>query len=140
LAFLHSGSAQPDNLCREFGNLRRSHGVDRALILLPMKGTSASAAAVATRPCAVRTCGLPVRNSPGDVIRIPLPMQAQLLDDVPLSMRMRNVLTTAGYRSLGDLEGHRFSELERLRNCGKASLLELQAMIRKGKGSTSPFA
>lgn len=95
-----------------------------------MKGTSASASAFGTRPRAVRTCGLPVRNSPGDVIRIPRPMRAQSLDDVPLSTRMRNVLTMAGYRSLGDLDGRRLSGLERLRNCGTGSLLELQALIR----------
>ena len=77
----------------------------------------------------MRTCGLPLRNSPEDFIRIPRLMRTQLLDDAPISTRMRNVLTTAGYRSLGDLHGHRLSELERLRNCGKESLLELQAFI-----------
>ena len=63
------------------------------------------------------------------------------LTELPLSVRLENVLKQGGYRSLGELDGVDVGDLLNVKNCGRKSILELRELIyRAGKGEFSATA
>ncbi len=73
---------------------------------------------------------LPQRGCMADQIVIPVAVREMPISSFTLSMRLQNILGWKECRMLGDLNGLRFSEVARWRNCGKATLLELLGIVR----------
>ncbi len=73
---------------------------------------------------------LPLAGSMADYISIPAAARGLELSDLPMSLRLKNVLGWKACHVLGDLDGVRFSELARWRNCGKVTVLELMGIVR----------
>ena len=73
---------------------------------------------------------LPRPGCMADKIAIPVAARAMPISSYAMSSRLQNVLGWKECRTLGDLEGLRFSEVGRWRNCGKRTLLELLGIIR----------
>jgi hypothetical protein len=73
---------------------------------------------------------LPLAGSMADYISIPAAARRFELSELPMSVRLKNVLGWKACRLLGDLDGVRFSELARWRNCGKVTVLELMGIVR----------
>jgi len=65
-----------------------------------------------------------------DHIAIPAAVREMPISNFILSMRLQNVLGWKECHMMGDLNGLRFSEMARWRNCGKATLLELLGIVR----------
>lgn len=60
------------------------------------------------------------------------------LAELPLSVRLENVLKSFGYQSLGDLNGVDVGDLLKVKNCGRKCILELRELIYlAGKGEFS---
>ena len=51
------------------------------------------------------------------------------LDELKLSTRVRNILSAAGYHTLGDLNGHTLKEVSSLHVMGEKSLKELKTAL-----------
>lgn len=64
-------------------------------------------------------------------IDIPSLMAARELSEFNMSARLRRLLNENNFRALGDLHGVDYLNLLKLRNCGKITVLELEALIRK---------
>jgi hypothetical protein len=73
---------------------------------------------------------LPWPGSMADQIAIPLAVRKMPVSNFTMSVRLQNILGWKECRVMGDLDGLRFSELARWRNCGKRTLLELVGIIR----------
>jgi len=52
------------------------------------------------------------------------------METFPLSLRLANVLNSAGIKIAGDLHGHTFTYFVRMRNCGKKTVDELADVVR----------
>ncbi len=66
-----------------------------------------------------------------DPLSIPVKLRGASLPTYPeISVRLANILLYRGYKTLGDLHGFQLSELLRLRNCGKKTVLQLETFVR----------
>lgn len=54
-----------------------------------------------------------------------------VLAELPLSVRLENVLKNRGFQTLGDLDGVDLRELQKERNCGRKSISELCDLVRR---------
>lgn len=63
-------------------------------------------------------------------IYIPVVHRGELVSSYRPSVRLRNICHTAGIRVVGQLHGKTFAEFAKLRNCGKKTLNELEALVR----------
>ena len=54
-----------------------------------------------------------------------------VLAELPLSVRLENVLSARGFQTLGDLNGVDLRELQKERNCGRKSISELCELVRR---------
>jgi hypothetical protein len=73
---------------------------------------------------------MPWPGSVADYIVIPAVALEMPVSSFALSMRLQNVLGWKECRVMGDLDGLRFSEVARWRNCGKVTVRELLGIIR----------
>ncbi|MDQ6632428.1 MAG: hypothetical protein M3Y82_11855, partial [Verrucomicrobiota bacterium] len=64
-------------------------------------------------------------------LAIPLITPDLKLAELPMSVRLENVLKQCGYKLLGDLHGLETADLLKVRNCGQKSILELKELIRR---------
>ena len=62
-------------------------------------------------------------------IYIPHSERGRAVSEVPLSVRLRNVLQAAEIRVLGDLHGRTYEAIGRIRNCGKRTVSELALLV-----------
>jgi hypothetical protein len=65
----------------------------------------------------------------GDCLTVPVGVQDLNLCDLPLSVRLENVLKERKATRLGDLNGVAISELKGIRNCGKKTISEIVRLI-----------
>src|ERR1039457_2173698 len=85
--------------------------------------------------CPVEDCGgahlnFPLPGCAGDRLTIPRELWAQDFSRYVLSVRVQNLLGTAGINPLGDLHGWHLSQLLRLRNWGRGACLEVLGLVR----------
>jgi hypothetical protein len=73
---------------------------------------------------------LPRSGSMADYITIPVTARKMPVSNFAMSARLGNIMGWKKYSVLGDLEGLRFSEVARWRNCGKVAVLELLGIVR----------
>ncbi len=64
-----------------------------------------------------------------ETIFIPLSVREWTTADLPVSVRLWNVLQKLGYRTLGDLHGEFYKEIYLAKNCGRGTILELKDFI-----------
>ena len=64
-----------------------------------------------------------------ETIFIPLSVRELATADLPVSVRLWNVLQKLGYRTLGDLHGESYREIHLAKNCGRGTILELKDFI-----------
>jgi len=64
-----------------------------------------------------------------ETIFIPLSVRELATADLPVSVRLWNVLQKLGYRTLGDLHGEFYKEIYLAKNCGRGTILELKDFI-----------
>jgi len=64
-----------------------------------------------------------------ETIFIPLSVREWTTADLPVSVRLWNVLQRLGYRTLGDLHGEFYEEIYLAKNCGRGTILELKDFI-----------
>jgi Bacterial RNA polymerase, alpha chain C terminal domain len=78
------------------------------------------------------------RDPKSDHIFIPVDLRGIPLATVPaVSARLTNVLGYKGLKILGDIHGLRLSDFRRFRNCGKKTVLELEALVRGLQGGAT---
>jgi hypothetical protein len=73
------------------------------------------------------------------LLRVPEKARDLSLEELPLTARLENVLTSCGYRYLGDLEGLDVRQLLDVKNCGKKCVAELNGLlcrVRTGEFTT----
>jgi hypothetical protein len=73
---------------------------------------------------------LPRPGSMADQIVMPVAARPMPISSFAMSSRLEHLLGWKECRTLGDLNGLRFSEVARWRNCGRMTLLELLGIIR----------
>lgn len=64
-------------------------------------------------------------------IFVPQSARGWALSQMPISARLSGVLERLGARLLGDLQGVSFDEVAKVRNCGRRTLAELRAFVRR---------
>ncbi|MGI8640419.1 MAG: sigma factor-like helix-turn-helix DNA-binding protein [Pyrinomonadaceae bacterium] len=64
-----------------------------------------------------------------ETIFIPLSVREWTTADLPVSVRLWNVLQKLGYRTLDDLHGEFYKEIYLAKNCGRGTILELKDFI-----------
>ena len=75
----------------------------------------------------------------GPVVRIPELARAFKLADLPISHRLERVLTLAGYKTMGDVDGVPIAQLYDMESCGRKCVNELLDLAqRAGDGEFSP--
>jgi hypothetical protein len=67
----------------------------------------------------------------GEVIYIPPMMASRELSKYKMTARLRSALGLNNYWLLGDLDGFAYDDLMQLRNCGKVSVAELKALVKR---------
>lgn len=72
-----------------------------------------------------------VQRPVGSRFSIPKPYWGWRIADLPMSVRLGNVLRKAGYRSLGDLHGMSHTDVIVLPKCGIRSVRELERLIQR---------
>lgn len=78
-----------------------------------------------------------------ETIFIPLSLRERATAELPLSVRLSNVLQNLGYRALGDLHGKSYGEIYFARNCGRGTIIELTDFvgnIQRGEFGTKTSA
>jgi hypothetical protein len=76
-------------------------------------------------PCAPRRDPNVLQVSPG--------IREILLAEVPLSVRLGNVMRAFGHVRLGDLHGTNTNDLLKVRNCGRKCIVELRELLRSAE-------
>jgi hypothetical protein len=73
------------------------------------------------------------KPAPATVSLLSVPSQARelKLSELPVSVRLENVLRLRGYQSLGNVHGVDVQDLKKLDRCGIKSILELREIIRR---------
>jgi DNA-binding CsgD family transcriptional regulator len=56
-----------------------------------------------------------------------------LLNELPISARLENVLRTHGYTTVGNLHGCDLRELFKAQNCGRKTIFELKQLLRRAE-------
>jgi DNA-directed RNA polymerase alpha subunit len=64
-----------------------------------------------------------------ETIFIPQSVRELATTDLPVSVRLWNVLQKLGYRTLGDLHGESYKEICLAKNCGRKTIVELKDLI-----------
>ena len=64
-----------------------------------------------------------------ETIFIPQSVREWATADLPVSVRLWNVLQKHGYRTLGDLHGGSYKEISLTKNCGRKTVVELKEFI-----------
>ncbi len=64
-----------------------------------------------------------------ETIFIPQSVRELATTELPVSIRLWNVLQRLGYRKLGDLHGESYKEIYLAKNCGRRTILELRDFI-----------
>ncbi len=64
-----------------------------------------------------------------ETIFIPLSVRELATANLPVSVRLWNVLQKLGYRTLGDLHGESYREIHLAKNCGRGTIIELKDFI-----------
>lgn len=64
-----------------------------------------------------------------ETIFIPQSVRESATAELPVSIRLWNVLQKLGYRKLGDLHGESYKEIYLAKNCGRGTILELRDFI-----------
>jgi len=67
----------------------------------------------------------------GDCLTVPASVQDLNFCDLPVSVRLGNILTERKATRLGDLKGVSLSELKIIKNCGKSTISEIVNLIEK---------
>ncbi len=74
-----------------------------------------------------------VRHDP-NVLQVSSGIREVLLTEIPLSVRLGNVLRAFGHVRLGDLHGINTNDLLAVRNCGRKCIVELRELLRSAEG------
>ena len=73
-----------------------------------------------------------LRRDP-NVLQVSSGIREVLLSEVPLSVRLGNVLRAFGHVRLGDLHGVNTSDLAKVRNCGRKCIVELRELLQSAE-------
>jgi len=65
-----------------------------------------------------------------NIVSVSTGVRNVLLEELPVSARLENVLRACGYRTLGDLHGCDLRELSKMENCGRKSIFQLNQLLR----------